>query len=35
MNWLELIQMVVVTWLAGAILVVLLTRSLMRRNARE
>lgn len=35
MNWLEMIQMVLVTWLVGAILAVLLTRSLMRWNARE
>ena len=35
MNWFELAQMVLVTWLFGAILAVLLTRSMMRRNSRS
>ena len=35
MNWLELAQMVLVTWLVGAILAVLLTRSAMQRNSRS
>lgn len=35
MNWLEVAQLVLVTWLFGAILAVLLTRSVLRWNARS
>ncbi len=34
MNWLQIVQMVLVGWLVGAILAVLLTRSVIRRTSR-